>query len=74
MAALLALQADRIGATVLALIALTTVPARQILMPAVNDATDRGLRRRFAQLHTLSVLITLGHVVAAAAVLLRLAA
>lgn len=71
-AALLALQTDRIGAGVLALIALSTVPARQVLMPAINDATDRGLRRRFVRLHTLSVLVTLAHIGAAAAVLLRL--
>ncbi len=72
-AALLAWPVDPAGAAVLALVALTTVPARQVLMPAINDATDRGLRQRFVRLHGLSVLVTLAHIVAAAAVLVRLA-
>jgi hypothetical protein len=42
-------------------------------MPAINDATDRGLRRRFAWLHGLSVVVTLAHIVIAGAVLVRLA-
>jgi hypothetical protein len=58
----------------LALIALTTVPTRQVLMPAINAATDRGQRQRFVRLHTLSVLVTLAHIAAAAAVLVRLSA
>ena len=64
---------DRRGALVLALIAITTVFARQVLMPAINVATDRGDRRRFARLHSVSVLLTLSHIVACAAVLIRLA-
>lgn len=47
-----------------ALIAGTTVPLRQILMPAINAATDHGNRRRFKWLHGLSVLITLAHIAA----------
>lgn len=73
LAALLAATVDRTGALALAAIALTTVPARQVLMPAINDATDRGLRQRFARLHGLSVAVTLAHIVVAAAVLVRLA-
>jgi hypothetical protein len=73
-AALLSAPVDRVGALLLASIALTTVPARQVLMPAINDATDRGQRQRFVRLHGLSVLVTLTHIVAAAAVLVRLAA
>lgn len=72
-AALLAYPVDRVGAALLALVALTTLPARQVLMPAINDATDRGLRGRFVRLHGLSVLVTLAHIVVAAAVLVRLA-
>ena len=64
---------DVLGASVLALIALTTVPARQVLMPAINDATDLGQRQRFVRLHGLSVVITLAHIIAAAATLLWLA-
>ena len=56
----------------LALIAVTTVPLRQILMPAINAATDRSQRRRFKWLHGLSVVITLAHMVAAGYVLVRL--
>lgn len=70
-AALLSLPTDGTNAVVLGLIALTTVLARQVLMPAINDATDRGLRARFVRLHGLSVLVTLTHIGAAAAVLLR---
>jgi hypothetical protein len=73
LAALLAVAIDRNGAIALAGIALTTVPARQVLMPAINDATDRGLRQRFVRLHGVSVVLTLAHIVVAAAVLVRMA-
>lgn len=73
LAAVLLVTADRPAALLLAAIALTTVPTRQLLMPAINRATDRGDRRRFAVLHGVSVLITLGHIAVAGAVLVRLA-
>lgn len=72
-AAALAAPVDPGGAVALALIALTTVPTRQVLMPAINDAADRDERSRFARLHGLSVMVTLLHIVAAAAVLVRFA-
>lgn len=72
-AALLSMPFDGTSATVLALIAVTTVLARQILMPAINHATDQGQRARFVRLNGLSVLVTLAHIAAAAAVLIRLA-
>lgn len=72
-AALLSWSRDPLSAVGLASIALTTVPARQVLMPAINRATDLGLKARFARLHGLSVLITLAHIVAAAVIVLRLA-
>ena len=59
-------------ATLMALIALTTLPTRQILMPAINHATDTGQKNRFKWLHTLSVLVTLAHIALAAIVLVRL--
>jgi hypothetical protein len=59
---------------ILALIAATTIPTRQGLMPAINRATDRGDRKQFALLHSVSVLITLAHIAAAGIVLVRLAA
>ena len=46
----------------LAAIAVTGLPARQILMPAINRATDTGAKARFKWLHVLSVLITLSHI------------
>lgn len=56
-------------ALVLGGIALTTVPARQILMPAINRATDTGAKSSFKWLHGLSVLLTLAHIVMAGVVL-----
>ncbi|MEE4202372.1 MAG: DUF4149 domain-containing protein [Halieaceae bacterium] len=53
-----------IGTYLLFMVAATTLPARQILMPAINAATDRDDQRRFKQLHGLSVAVTLGHIAA----------
>jgi len=49
-------------AVLMATVAVTTVPLRQVLMPAINRATDAGQRQRFKWLHGLSVLVTLGHI------------
>jgi hypothetical protein len=51
-------------ASVMAAVAITTIPVRQLLMPAINRATDAGLRQRFKWLHALSVVVTLGHIAA----------
>jgi hypothetical protein len=56
-------------AAILAAIAVTTVLARQVLMPMINAATDAGAKARFKWLHGLSVLVTLGHIGAAGYVL-----
>lgn len=64
---------DLISAVLLAAIAGTTVFARQVLMPRINAATDRGDKRQFKLLHTVSVVITMAHIVMALWVLLRLA-
>ncbi|MGI3211052.1 DUF4149 domain-containing protein [Roseovarius tibetensis] len=53
---------DRVAATLLAVIAVTTIPNRQILMPAINRATDTGAKTRFKWLHGASVLVTLVHI------------
>jgi hypothetical protein len=71
MAALVLWVNDPFGAVLLAAIALTTVPTRQILMPAINTATDTGAKVRFKWLHGLSVVITLAHIALAAYVLAR---
>lgn len=54
-----------LAASVLLLIALTTVLTRQLLMPAINRATDTQAKTRFKVLHTVSVLVTLAHIGAA---------
>lgn len=63
---------DAVASALMAVVAITTVPARQSLMPAINRATDRGQRQRFKWLHGLSVVITLAHIAAAGFVLVRL--
>ena len=62
---------DLISAAFLALIAITTLPTRQLLMPAINRATDRADRASFKLLHGLSVAITLSHIFMSGWVLLR---
>jgi len=62
---------DRVAAGLLAVIAITTVPNRQILMPAINRATDAGAKTRFKWLHGASVLVTLGHIGLAGVALVR---
>ena len=63
---------DPLAGALMALVAITTVPARQTLMPAINRATDSGQRRHFKWLHGLSVVITLAHIAAAGFALVRL--
>jgi len=50
----------------------STLPARQILMPAINAAADKGDRKKFKLLHALSVVTTLAHIVIAGSVLCAL--
>ncbi|MEM8564340.1 MAG: DUF4149 domain-containing protein [Pseudomonadota bacterium] len=64
---------DPISAAIMAAIAITTIPTRQMLMPAINAATDNGKKNRFKTLHSVSVVITLLHIVGAAIVIVRLA-
>lgn len=72
-AALLWWPRDAVYAAVMAAVAVTTVPVRQFLMPAINRATDAGLRQRFKWLHGLSVVVTLGHIAATGWLLSKLA-
>ena len=55
LAATLSLPVDGMAAAILATVALTTIPARQMLMPAINAASDAGDSRRFGGLHGTSV-------------------
>ena len=48
---------------------ITTIPASMFLMPAINKASDTKNKRKFVLLHTLSVLITLSHIIISAILL-----
>lgn len=62
---------DDVSAILLAIIAITTIPTRQFLMPAINRATDSGAKALFDKLHKLSVFITISHMVMTGVVLAR---
>ncbi|MEY4713188.1 MAG: hypothetical protein RIS88_2638 [Pseudomonadota bacterium] len=68
-AAALLWREDSVSALLMATVAVTTWPTRQMLMPAINHATDAGAKSRFKWLHGLSVLITLLHIGVAGVVL-----
>jgi hypothetical protein len=55
---------DAVAAAVMATVALSTIPMRQLLMPAINRATDSDDRMRFKWLHGASVLVSLSHIAA----------
>lgn len=72
LAAGLSVMSDSFSSTWMAVVMLSAVAARQLLMPAINRATDLGNKKRFVWLHGFSVLITLGHIVLAAVVLVHM--
>jgi hypothetical protein len=72
LAMVLSWRSDSFSAASMASVMVTTVAARQLLMPAINRATDSGSRKRFLWLHGFSVLLTLGHIVLAAVVLVHM--
>ena len=70
--ALLVILSFNVSKTIAALgliIFLTAVPTSQILMPAINKASDLKRRRKFITLHTLSVVITIIHIIICAVLL-----
>ena len=71
-AALLWWSHDTMAAIVMAAVALTTIPVRQLLMPAINRATDSDDRLRFKWLHGASVLVTLSHIALTGWILARI--
>jgi hypothetical protein len=73
-AALFAAGFDKTSAFILAAVAATTIVARQIIMPAINAASDAGATARFKALHSLSVIVTLAHIAGAGIALIRLGA
>ena len=72
LAAGISVMSDSFSAKWLAVVMLSAIAARQLLMPAINRATDLGNKKRFVWLHGFSVLLTLGHIVVAAMVLLHM--
>ncbi len=62
LAAVLLYAADPLAGGLMLAIAATTLPTRQLLMPAINRATDAGVKAQFKLLHGLSVVITLLHI------------
>ena len=64
-AAVLSLYENKLAFVLLAVIFVTTIPNRQFLMPAINNAADTGNKKRWGMLHGLSVIITLAHIVLA---------
>ena len=73
-AAVLAFPSSVLSAIILGLIVLSTIPTRQILMPAINAASDAKQKQRFLVLHGLSVVITLVHIGVTGFVIVDLAA
>ncbi len=71
LAAIMIWSRDATAALLLAAIAASTWPTRQVLMPAINASTDSGAKMRFKVLHGLSVAITLVHIGIAGVVLAR---
>ncbi len=72
-AGLSAMSASILGAALLGAIAGSTFNARQILMPRINAATDRGDDRQFKRLHGASVALQLLQIVVCAYALVLIA-
>ena len=71
LAAVLLYPTDAFAGGLMLAVAATTLPTRQLLLPAINRATDAGAKARFKALHGLSVVITLLHISIAGFVLSR---
>ena len=69
LAAILSFYVNKLAFVLLAVIFVTTIPNRQFLMPAINNAADTGNKKIWGMLHGLSVIITLAHIVLAGAAL-----
>ncbi len=67
------LPIDGPAAALLAFVAISTLPARQMLMPAINAASDAGHKRRFGALHGASVVLGVIQIVLVGWALLRIA-
>ena len=63
LAAVFCFYVNAIACVLMSLVCATTIPTRQVLMPAINGASDSGDKKKWGRLHGLSVLITLVHIV-----------
>lgn len=68
----LSFLSDSFITALMSMVMLTTLAARQLLMPAINKATDLGQKKRFLWLHGFSVSLTLGHIVMSAVALVHM--
>ena len=68
-AAALSFFVNKSAFLLLILIFVTTIPNRQFLMPAINNAADSGNKKTWGMLHGLSVIITLTHIALSGAAL-----
>jgi len=71
-AIMVAFLGDYLSLSLLVVILISTIFARQILIPAINQATDSAKPMQFKVLHGVSVAITLFHIVVAGYVIVRL--
>ena len=62
LAAVFCYYIDAYACILMGIICATTIPNRQILMPAINQASDNGDKKTWGKLHGLSVLVTLVHI------------
>jgi hypothetical protein len=67
-----AVAIDATSAVYMMLVVVTAFAARQVLMPAINAATDQGKTQKFKYLHALSVVLTLAHIGVSGFVLMAL--
>ena len=69
LAAVFCYYVDALACVLMGSIFATTIPNRQILMPAINEASDNGEKKTWGKLHGLSILVTLIHIGIAGTVL-----
>ena len=62
LAAILCYFVDATACLLMTIICATTLPNRQVLMPAINNAADKGDKKTWGKLHGLSVFVTLIHI------------
>ena len=66
---LLGFNISKLVAVLAFIIFATTIPTSKILMPAINKTADSKQKRNFIFLHTLSVAITISHIIICAVIL-----